>query len=134
MRCSRSGALSAYRKMIADGCSDLYVYAAVIKGSRQDAVELVRQTYLTAWKKKDEIRDPEKIDIWMKGIMCRIALPRGKKETGNPDFRKNPAIDKLMRKSLENAKMQWILNETEQQKLCSEVIREIKRTMNRKMM
>lgn len=49
-----------------------YLYNVAIRyaGNQYDAEDLVQETYFIAFKKFDQLRDPDKIKSWLFTILC----------------------------------------------------------------
>ena len=52
---SKCGDLKAFEGLILEGCGSLYLYAAMIKNTKNERIRLVRNTYMTAWNRNSLI-------------------------------------------------------------------------------
>ena len=79
-------------------CGDRDAFAQIVKryqgmvsavtlnvvGNYAQSEDLAQETFLTAWKKLPELREPEKLASWLYGIARRVALRWTEKHQRNP--------------------------------------------------
>jgi RNA polymerase sigma-70 factor (ECF subfamily) len=66
---ARAGSTSAFRQLVDGTHETVFRLAVALTGDRDEAADVVQDTYIRAWERMDELRDPAAAMGWL----CRIA-------------------------------------------------------------
>ena len=66
---ARAGSASAFREVVEATHETVFRLAAALAGDRDEAADVVQETYIRAWERIDELRDAGAAPAWL----CRIA-------------------------------------------------------------
>ncbi len=81
---SRLGDREAFARIVAQYQGMVSAVTLNITGDFAQSEDLAQETFLTAWKKLPELREPEKLASWIYGIAKRTALHWYEKQRRNP--------------------------------------------------
>jgi RNA polymerase sigma-70 factor (ECF subfamily) len=70
--------------LIAAHSAALYRYAYRLSGKTADAEDLVQQTFMTACRKLDQVRDPEHVSAWLYAVLRSCFLKSCRKQQPVP--------------------------------------------------
>lgn len=76
---ARSGDRSAFDVVIRSRIDAVYRTSLAILGSEADAADATQETFVSAWRHRDALRDPDSFDAWLGRInlnACRAQLRR----------------------------------------------------------
>jgi RNA polymerase sigma-70 factor (ECF subfamily) len=79
----RSGDRSAFDTLVRGRIDALYRTSLAILGSEEDAADATQETFVSAWRHRDALRDPDNFDAWLGRInlnACRAQLRRRGRE------------------------------------------------------
>jgi len=66
---ARAGSTSAFRELVHGTHETVFRLAVALTGDRDEAADVAQDTYIRAWERMDELRDPAAAMGWL----CRIA-------------------------------------------------------------
>ena len=81
---SRNGDRDAFAQIIQQYQGMVSAVTLNVVGNYAQSEDLAQETFLTAWKKLPELREPEKLASWLYGIARRVALRWTEKHQRNP--------------------------------------------------
>ncbi len=81
---SRSGDRDAFARIIEHYQGMVSAVTLNLSGDFAQSEDLAQETFLTAWRKLPELREPEKLASWIYGIAKRTALHWREKQQRNP--------------------------------------------------
>jgi RNA polymerase sigma-70 factor, ECF subfamily len=73
---ARDGSASAFRELVESSHERVFRLAAALTGDRDEAADVTQETYLRAWERKDELRDPSAVTGWLFRIARNVASDR----------------------------------------------------------
>lgn len=76
---ARSGDRSAFDTLVRSRMDAVYRTSLAILGSEADAADATQETFVSAWRHRHALRDPDKFDAWLGRInvnACRAQLRR----------------------------------------------------------
>jgi RNA polymerase sigma-70 factor, ECF subfamily len=73
---ARDGSASAFRELVESSHERVFRLAAALTGDRDEAADVTQETYLRAWERKDELRDPSAVTGWLFRIARNVARDR----------------------------------------------------------
>jgi RNA polymerase sigma-70 factor (ECF subfamily) len=76
---ARSGDRHAFDALVRDRIDAVYRTSLAILGDHADAADATQETFVSAWRHRAELRDPDLFDAWLGRInlnACRMALRR----------------------------------------------------------
>lgn len=73
---ARGGDAAAFRELIRLTTGRLFRIAAYMVGDRDEADDLVQETFIRAWGRLEELREPEAVLGWLAGITRNAARDR----------------------------------------------------------
>src|SRR5215469_8181287 len=71
---SRCGDHDAFARIVRQYQGMVCAATLNVTGNYAQSEDLAQETFLTAWKKLPELREPEKLASWLYGIAKRVAL------------------------------------------------------------
>ena len=81
---SRSGDREAFARIVRQYQGMVSAATLNVVGNYAQSEDLAQETFLTAWKKLPELREPEKLASWLYGIARRVALRWLEQQQRNP--------------------------------------------------
>jgi RNA polymerase sigma-70 factor (ECF subfamily) len=76
---ARAGDAEAFELVVQQRGEHLFRTAVAILGSEADALDATQETFINAWRRLSDLRDPDRFDAWLGRILineCRMALRR----------------------------------------------------------
>ena len=76
---ARSGDRHAFDALVRDRIGAVYRTSLAILGEPADAADATQETFVSAWRHRDSLRDPDSFDAWLGRInlnACRMHLRR----------------------------------------------------------
>ena len=89
---SRGGDREAFARIVRQYQGMVSAATLNVVGNYAQSEDLAQETFLTAWKKLPELREPEKLASWLYGIARRVALRWIEKQQRDP-LRKTAELD-----------------------------------------
>lgn len=123
---SKCGDLDAFEKLILEGCGSLYLYASMLRETKEERFRLVKNTYLLAWNKLQQLEIPEKYDVWIKSLLWKQAAMETSDD--EEEVRKTAlcGVNNLIKQAFASAENYWYIPLGEKKKLAGMVIDDIK--------
>ncbi len=81
---SRGGDREAFARLVRKYQGMVSAVTLNVTGDHAQSEDLAQETFLTAWRKLPELREPEKLASWFYGIAKRVALHWREKQRNNP--------------------------------------------------
>jgi RNA polymerase sigma-70 factor (ECF subfamily) len=76
---ARAGDREAFEVLVRSKVGTMYHTAVAILGHRADADDATQEAFISAWRRLDDLRDPDRFDAWLTRILvnaCRSAIRR----------------------------------------------------------
>lgn len=76
---ARSGDCAAFDDLVRDRIDAVYRTSLAILGDSTDAADATQETFVSAWRARDSLRDPDRFEAWLGRInlnACRAQLRR----------------------------------------------------------
>lgn len=122
---SKCGDLKAFEGLILEGCGSLYLYAAMIKNTKNERIRLVRNTYMTAWNRLQMLEIPGRFDLWIKGILWKQAAIECHEEEEVIQKIAEDGVSNLIREAFKSSENYWYLPLDDKYSLAETVISDI---------
>lgn len=73
---ARAGSSSAFRALVDGSHETVFRLAVALTGDRDEAADVVQETYIRAWERIDGLRDPRAATAWISRIARNVAHDR----------------------------------------------------------
>jgi RNA polymerase sigma-70 factor (ECF subfamily) len=73
---ARGGSTSAFRELVSRSHASVFRLAAALVGDRDEAADVTQETYVRAWQRLHELRDPAAASSWLFRIARNVARDR----------------------------------------------------------
>jgi RNA polymerase sigma-70 factor (ECF subfamily) len=95
-RAALQGDREAFEMIIRSSSRNLFAIAYAILQSREEAEDVVQDTFVKAWKSRWRVRDPEKLPAWLSTIARHRARDLARRRRPEPlplDFESKEAVE-----------------------------------------
>ena len=123
---SKCGDLKAFEGLILEGCGSLYLYAAMIRGTKSERIRLVRNTYMAAWNRLQMLEIPDRFDLWIKNLLWKQAAIECQEEEESIQKIAEDGVSDLIKRAFKSSENYWYLPLDDKNKLARSVINDIK--------
>ena len=123
---SKCGDLEAFESLILEGCGSLYLYAAMIKNTKNERLRLVRNTYMSAWNKLQKLEIPDRFDLWIKGILWKQAAIECNEEEDVIQKMAEDSVSDLIKRAFKASENYWYLSIDDKNRLAQTVVNDIR--------
>jgi RNA polymerase sigma-70 factor (ECF subfamily) len=90
VQAARKGDQLAFEALVLASTDRLYAVATLVLRNRQLAEEAVQETLVRAWRSLPSLRDAERFDAWLKGILIHACLDAAREARRQPQVSELP--------------------------------------------
>ena len=123
---AKCGDLDAFGGLVMEGCGSLYLYAAMLRETKEERLRLVKNTYVSAWNSLQRLEIPNKYDVWLKGLMWKQAAIETNESEDEVRRTAVSGVNDLIKQAFASAENYWYLGIDDKKKLAESVMDDIR--------